>query len=106
MEKALVGVEVIARSNNDSLRQALTSTAPFSSISTSSTFWRPWEASCEATAGRERSDDAITLLGCEGMTPPVLVTPPREEVRSTGRKVGRKVGRSNMLYLCLKTVEL
>ena len=92
VEETLV-VEEIARSNNCPLRQASTPKPPLPSISHSTTFWRPWETSCEATAVMKQSRDATTLLSSEGVTPPALVTPPRKEVRSSGRKVGRKLQR-------------
>ena len=78
--------EVIARSNHLSLRLASTSLP-------STTFWRPWEASCEATAAREWSGEATTLLSNLVVTPPPLVTPPKEEERTMGRKVGRRLQR-------------
>ena len=78
--------QVIARSKHLSLRQSSTSLS-------STTFWRPWEASCEATAVREWSGDANTLLSNQVVTPPPLVTPPREEQRTMGSKVGRRLKR-------------
>ena len=84
VEKVLVEetseVEVIARSTNFSLRQASTPTMPLSAISPSTSFWRPWEDSCEATAVKKPSGEATTQLSSEGVTPPSLVTPPREKV--------------------------
>ena len=97
VEKVLVEetseVEVIARSTNFSLRQASTPTMPLSAISPSTSFWRPWEDSCEATAVKKPSGEATTQLSSEGVTPPSLVTPPRERVYGTGRKVGRRLQR-------------
>ena len=77
--------ETVIACSNFSLRQASTPILPLS-------FWRPWEASCEAT-GREGSGEATARLSSEGMTPPALVMPPRNEVRSTVRKVGRRLQR-------------
>ena len=87
--------KTIARSNNPHLRQSSLPPLPVPSLSpstnsSSTNFWRPWERSCEATAGKEWSGEATTLLSV-GVTPPALVTPPRvEEVRSSERKVGRR----------------
>ena len=78
--------QVIARSKHLSLRQSYTSLP-------STTFFRPWEASCEATAAREWSGDATILLSNQVVTPPPLVTPPRKEERTMGRKVGRRLQR-------------
>ena len=97
VEKVLVEetseVEVIARSTNFSLRQASTPTMPLSAISPSTSFWRPWEDSCEATAVKKPSGEATTQLSSEGVTPPSLVTPPREKVYGTGRKLERRLQR-------------
>ena len=41
----------------------------------------------------KQSCEATTLLSHEGVNPPALVTPPREEVKSTGKKVGRRLRR-------------
>ena len=71
-----MGVTVIARSNF-SLRQTSTPILPLASVSDYTTFWGPWEASCEATDVRKRYGEATTRLSSEGMTPPALVTPPR-----------------------------
>ena len=63
-----VGVEEVvvdknlARSNSYTLRHSSTPTLHLPSISPSTTFWRLWEASCEATAVREWSGEATTLL--------------------------------------------
>ena len=77
--------QVIACSKHLSLRQSYTSLP-------STTFFRPWEASCEATAAREWTGDATTAEQPGGDTSP-LVTPPRNEERTTGRKVGRRLQR-------------
>ena len=92
VEKKL-GEEVEARSNSFSLRQASTPSPSLPPTSPSTSFWRPWEGSCEATAASEWSGEATTHLSSVGVTPPALVTPSREEVRSTGRKVGRRLRR-------------
>ena len=92
-------VEKVARSNSYTLRHSSTPTP--SSLSPSNNFWRPWEASCEATAVRKWSGEATTLfphnpaptLLRSVVTPPALVTPQREEVWDTGRKVGRRLRR-------------
>ena len=92
VEKKL-GEEVEARSNSFSLRQASTPSPSLPPTSPSTSFWRPWEGSCEATAASEWSGEATTHLSSVGVTPPALVTPSREEVRSTGRRVGRRLRR-------------
>ena len=86
-----LGVKVVARSNSI-LRQSSSPIVPLPST-TPSTFWRPWEASCEAKAMGERRGEATTLLSSEGVTPPALMTPPMEEMRSTRRKVGSRFQR-------------
>ena len=91
-----LGEKAMARSSNLYLWQASTPKVPLPPLSTPPIFWRPWEASCEPTARRKCSDEAITtttLLSSVGVKPPALVTPPREEVKRTGRKVGRRFRR-------------
>ena len=53
------GVKAMARSNLY-LRQASTPKVPLPYNSTSPIFWRPWEATCEATARRSWSGEVTT----------------------------------------------
>ena len=64
-------------------------------VEMTTTFWRPWEFSCEATAEEELSCDATSLLSHQPVTPPLLVTPPcrRNEEFTSGKKLGRTMKR-------------
>ena len=64
-------------------------------VERTTTFWRPWEFRCEATAEDELSCEATSLLSHQPVTPPLLVTPPcrRTEEFTPGRRMGRNMKR-------------
>ena len=71
-------------------------------VEKTTTYWRPWEFSCEATAedsceatAVEELSEATSLLSHQPVTPPLMVTPPcrRNEEFTTGRRLGRNMKR-------------